>query len=163
MKKLRVTVWDREGVIDFARELVSKGMSAGQISRELSGRYETDVSRNAVIGKLRRLGIELLGPAVGIAIARKLAAGKPVVRRRPRPKMPKAITYHDAPHAGEPAPRGDVDDGCRWLHGEATDRNFCGASLWQVSKYCPHHFRRCFTPPDPQKMKAFNKSARKCA
>ena len=47
-------------------------------------------------------------------------------------------------HIPEPTPLGDVEGGCQWLHGEATDRLFCGHPREQLSSYCTHHRQRCW-------------------
>jgi hypothetical protein len=46
-------------------------------------------------------------------------------------------------YPGEPKPRGDVDEGCRWLAGPPERRNFCGAPKKDQS-WCDHHFARVF-------------------
>ena len=33
---------------------------------------------------------------------------------------------------------------CQWLHGEPTDRNFCGELVKRGSSYCPGHHDRCY-------------------
>ena len=44
----------------------------------------------------------------------------------------------------EPRPMGDVAGGCRWIHGPAPGRNFCGAQRVPGTAWCGHHRARVF-------------------
>jgi hypothetical protein len=70
----------------------------------------------------------------GTNVARKIKA-----KRERDPGLAEVITIYP----GEPKPRGDVDDGCRWLVGQPEHRNFCGAALKDQS-WCDHHLKRVF-------------------
>lgn len=75
--------------------------------------------------------------ATGLAQARAVQppAAPPTPPRRPRPAAP-----------------GWVPKTCQWLHGDARERNFCGAEVKPGSSYCPRHHGRVFrtaAEPDP--------------
>jgi len=46
--------------------------------------------------------------------------------------------------ADEPRPMGDVEGGCRWIHGPAPGRNFCGAQRVPGTAWCGHHKARVY-------------------
>lgn len=53
-----------------------------------------------------------------------------------------------------PADYGGRMDHCQWLHGNATDRNFCGQPTQEGSSYCPEHHKRCwYMPKDNRRRK----------
>jgi hypothetical protein len=54
--KLKVIVW-RDEVIDTLRKLQAEGLSASQIALHLNQAFEISLTRNAVIGKLHRMGL----------------------------------------------------------------------------------------------------------
>lgn len=48
----------------------------------------------------------------------------------------------------EPVPAGETTlDGCQWLHGEAVERNFCGAPVMFNRSWCPYHYGVVFNIP----------------
>ena len=83
--------------IDRLKELWSKGMTASQIAEELGG-----VSRNAVIGKAHRLGLQSRPSPV--------KANEPAAKKAPKPAAPAeakapAAAPAPKPKAAEPAPK----------------------------------------------------------
>lgn len=98
--------------IDQLKAMWEKGMTASQIAEELGG-----VSRNAVIGKAHRLGLQSRPSPVkdkdGKAPAKKAAPAKKVEAAPPPPPPPPAPTPvaapkpapQPAPQAAAPAPR----------------------------------------------------------
>ncbi|HEY6917538.1 MAG TPA: GcrA family cell cycle regulator [Allosphingosinicella sp.] len=83
--------------IDRLKELWSKGMTASQIAEELGG-----VSRNAVIGKAHRLGLQSRPSPV--------KANEPAAKKAPKPAAPveakaPAAAPAPKPKAAEPAPK----------------------------------------------------------
>ena len=157
---MRRTVWGIEGSVDVMAKLAAGGYSANQIARQLSHQYGLDVSRNAVIGKMMRLGLDLLGmPKRKDDRERKLAK-KPGLKLVPTPRQRPAKPAHQK-NLNEPAPSGDVDTGCRWLHSDdPRERNFCGAEQRERSAYCQHHHARCFNEvPASRKFEKFSKHA----
>lgn len=143
------------------RELWSKGLSASQIAVQLGG-----VSRNAVIGKAHRLGLEsrpspIRGGGGGSrsrrnrAISRALEAralrgtmadeeigGEPVV---PEPGQ-KLI---DRPLAPPARPISDVKD-CLWPIGDPGDDafGFCGEDTSPGRPYCDAHCAMAYIRKD---------------
>jgi len=155
--------WTDERV-ELLKKMWLDGLSASQIANELGH----GVSRNAVIGKVHRLGLS--GRAKTPA-----AAAAPAVRpRKEEPARPVAapITHGalalamDVAPAPAPAPRVAVDDVvipiservtimdlreamCRWPLGDPTNSDFryCGAKM-QIGSgpYCLAHARIAYQP-----------------
>src|ERR1700739_4091635 len=100
----RTMAWTDER-IDKLKSLWGQGLTASQIADELGG-----VSRNAVIGKAHRLGLESRpspvkgneAPAPGPAAAEVPA---PVVAREPAPVLPKPEPVKPRPVVAEPKPQ----------------------------------------------------------
>lgn len=133
-----------EARVELLKSLWSEGLSASQISRALGG-----VTRNAVIGKVHRLGL----------------AGRASPSRSERPRLPMAPKVHAKPFpppaapAVEEAPL-DLGDGrhattetvtdrmCRWPIGDpsADDFHFCGHAPKSGSPYCEAHARKAYQP-----------------
>ena len=87
--------------IDRLKELWTQGMTASQIADELGG-----VSRNAVIGKAHRLGLQSRPSPVKASDPQSAApAAAPVAEAAPTPgPAPAALEEAPAPAAPEPAP-----------------------------------------------------------
>jgi hypothetical protein len=134
--------------IALLSEMWMSGYSSGECARRLC------VSRNAAIGKLRRLG--LLGrdrpqlPIMARRVNIQLPTDFPTVINRP-PKMrpntrplPPPEPYQAPPPPPLP-PIGrfsllDLRAGhCRWPNGERPDYRFCGAPQLFDSSYCAEH------------------------
>jgi GcrA cell cycle regulator len=137
--------------VDQLKTLWTEGLSASQIARALGG-----VTRNAVIGKVHRLGL-----------AGRASPARP---DRPRlPSAPKASTLRNAMPAA-PVVEEDplqLDDGnfatvltisdrmCRWPIGDpaATEFHFCGRSPKSGSPYCEAHARKAYQPQQQRRDK----------
>ncbi len=125
------------------------GLSASQIAGRLGG-----VTRNAVIGKVHRLGLS--GRAEPSKPARLERPSRPQRARRPAPaKAPLAFRRASPPSLREPVPEGPglaasmTDLGphtCKWPIGDpkAEDFSFCGRLA--SGPYCPAHTARSFQP-----------------
>jgi hypothetical protein len=88
-----------------------------------------------------------LSPLIGVLIA------WPVAKWNERGRGCSALLQCD-----EPEPRGDVADGCRWLHGPAEDRNYCGAPTVRFGlSWCHHHAARVWNPATPAQVAKFAK------
>jgi GcrA cell cycle regulator len=152
----RVAYWEQPGRIDELKDLNKQGLSASQIAKRLGG-----VTRNAVIGKLHRLGI-----ASGARVMRtypkpkskKHAARKPVRHKGGPGNMntetlrPKA-NFHACPLPPEPERPAklfklvDLEDSqCRYFFGDprAPDSGFCGCEKMAGSSYCPGHHGKVY-------------------
>src|ERR1700679_184275 len=134
--------------VEQLKTLWTEGLSASQIARALGG-----VTRNAVIGKVHRLGL----------------AGRASPSRRERPRLPKApslrnhmpaapvveedpLTLEDGSHATVLT---ISDRMCRWPIGDpaATEFHFCGRSPKSGSPYCEAHARNAYQPQQQKRDK----------
>jgi GcrA cell cycle regulator len=137
--------WTDERV-EQLKGLWSEGLSASQIARALGG-----VSRNAVIGKVHRLGL----------------AGRAVPARSERPRTQRRTAIHTAPAPIEVIEEDPItlDDGhfatvltitdrmCHWPIGDPSENefHFCGRKPRAGSPYCEAHARKAY---QPQQMKS---------
>lgn len=147
-------MWTDEKVATL-RKLWLEGLSAREVAGQLGG----GVTRNAVIGKVHRLGLSGAG-------------GAQAQPRRPRPKRPARPARARiarpspwpptpaAPRAARPAP--EIPEGpglitdmlalsrhvCRWPIGDpkAAGFSFCGRSVGEDGPYCAGHHRRAHQP-----------------
>ncbi len=150
------TFWERPGVVEVLRAAAAPGIyTASELATLLSERFNVDISRNAVMGKCWRDNIPL----------RPRTAPKPKAPRQPKP-LAVIQEYLKAPRVkrsallkcDEPEPRGDVAEGCRWLHGPAEDRLFCGAPTVRFGiSWCHHHCARVWNPATPAQVAKFAK------
>lgn len=147
------STWTEERTEELGR-LWAIGLSASQIASRLGG-----VTRNAVIGKVNRLGFLVRNNR----IRRKLRT-RPV--KRPRPKKVLRLPLHENPlwtphkldlrHGIEPLPAAHDDPSlsvvalddlephhCRWPVGEPM-RGFCGCKRIAGLPYCEAHAGRAF-------------------
>jgi hypothetical protein len=115
----------------------------------------SNTERNAEIKRLRHKGLTFAQIAARLHITRNTVAGVlsrtgTIAIKPPRPiqraARPQATASKPTPvPASEPVPLGERVDGCQWLHGEASERNFCGHGQRKASAFCPYHHARCFT------------------
>jgi GcrA cell cycle regulator len=110
--------WTEERVAEL-KELWSSGLSAAQIAARLG-----DVTRNAVIGKVHRLGL----------------SGRPSPIRRSRPEP------RPEPQPEPPPVVGIVKRPCQWPFGDPgqADFRFCGREAAPSKPYCPEHVARAY-------------------
>jgi GcrA cell cycle regulator len=149
--------------LETLQTMWGEGNSASQIANRLGG-----VTRNAVIGKVRRLGLAPRKTTSRKQGQRAGAEGAPVagggvVRApiqyelpflsMPTAKQPKAPA--PAVETTSPAPlRGNVLDlkecMCRWPIGDprSADFHFCARQKAGGSSYCEHHSRIAFQPTE---------------
>jgi GcrA cell cycle regulator len=156
--------WTDERV-ELLKKLWSEGQSASRIAAEIGG-----VTRNAVIGKVHRLGLSGRGKTNPAPQARPrkpapVAAPRPVATpaaASPRPVTPIAQAFQQASYPVEEAPNGAVDlpesqhvtimelreSMCRWPIGDPTnaDFRFCGARCITGLPYCNHHAQIAYQP-----------------
>lgn len=153
--------WTDERV-ELLKKLWSDGLSASQIATELGG-----VTRNAVIGKVHRLGLS--GRAKAPPQPRPAAPRKPV---QPRPQTARPMSHgnlalkaENAP-APRPAPQPVVYDlsepplvenasvldlteqTCRWPVGDPSSSgfHFCARKKNSGIPYCAYHARIAYQP-----------------
>src|ERR671927_512504 len=162
--------WTDERV-ELLKKLWSDGLSASQIAAELG-----NVTRNAVIGKVHRLGLS--GRAKDIKPASAAPQRPRKVARAPSAPAPIAPQAHSnvviAPISLQPVmeePEVLVDDDvavpmservtimdlresmCRWPMGDPTkpEFRFCGARSITGLPYCTHHARIAYQPVTDRK------------
>jgi GcrA cell cycle regulator len=151
------STWDDERVEKLTK-LWSEGLSASEVGARLG------VSRNAVIGKLHRMGL------AGRHYGRKMPS-----RAKPRSQRPKLAYANPNPQRKSsrlftaepfvPTPEIEVplkerrgiaglqDAQCRWPIGDPQkpDFHFCNGVKEPGLPYCAHHCRVAFKPPEDRK------------
>ena len=122
---------DRE---DRLRALVLDGLTATRIGAKIG------VTRNAVIGKIDRLGLRLLG-----GLGRQPGPQKPRKSRARKPKVTTAVIL--APPPGEGVDILALAAGvCRWPQDTIEGVRYCGGETYPRHVYCPAHHRLAFSP-----------------
>jgi len=148
--------WTDERV-ETLRKLWLEGLSASQIAKQLGG-----VTRNAVIGKVHRLGLS--GRAAPSHPSRQTFKAprppRPVTAPAPRPR---AIEPRPAAAAPRPAPFVELPGTatvltlgahmCKWPIGDPSSRDFtfCGRRASEERPYCADHARLAYQPPQGKK------------
>ncbi len=163
--------WTEERVA-LLRRLWEDGQSASKIAAQLGG-----VTRNAVIGKVHRLGLAgrvKSGEDAPIVAMKPAEAEKPsiaaatsepalVVSHRPAPEFPQAATPTPAtastPDTAAIAVSQRVtimdlrESMCRWPLGDPTtpEFRFCGGRSITGLPYCTHHAEIAYQPATERK------------
>ena len=156
--------WNDERV-ETLKKLWQEGLSASQIASRIGG-----VTRNAVIGKVHRLGLSGRAPTSRTATARpraRIAAPRRPVKQRFAPAGATALrpfgmeaepyvsTYEeiDIPLAERKSLLDLVENSCRWPIGDPqhAEFHFCNGSKVAGLPYCEHHSRRAFQPAQPRR------------
>ncbi len=140
--------WTDERVA-LLKKLWQEGLSASQIAKQLGS-----VTRNAVIGKVHRLGL-----------AGRVTPTRPA-RRPQRTPRPRPAAVQAQPPRPRPAPAAiEVEPvrlangrmanvltlnerTCKWPIGDPTDENFgfCGHAAAAGCSYCPEHAQMAYQP-----------------
>ena len=149
--------WTDERV-ELLKKLWADGLSASQIAAELGG-----VTRNAVIGKVHRLGLSgrAKSPSSGIPRPRKPRSHMMRVSR-PMSRGSNALAHS---YEMEPEPEPELIDNiipigqrrtllelnektCRWPIGDPAtpDFFFCGGNPLEGLPYCHYHSRVAYQP-----------------
>jgi len=148
-----------EDRVEILTKLWAEGLSASQIAKQLGG-----VTRNAVIGKVHRLGLS--GRAKPsrpkkVANVRSTTPRKRAAARKPR--APRSLSKPVAPAAppppppieAKPLPNGEYatimtirDHMCKWPIGDPmeSDFRFCGRKNKQGEPYCEAHCNVAYQP-----------------
>jgi GcrA cell cycle regulator len=153
--------------VEILKKMWGEGQSASQIAKELGG-----VTRNAVIGKVHRLGLSNR-TATAAPAAAPAAAAKPEAKAKPAAKpaaaakiIPAGQPLPPQPSANEISPEAlakvsevekkskkiglmDLTERtCKWPVGDpATDDFwFCGLPVQQGKPYCEAHVGVAFQP-----------------
>jgi len=161
--------WTDERV-ESLKKLWQDGLSASQIAKQLGG-----VTRNAVIGKVHRLGLsgraapsKPARPAFKAPRPARPVAAPAAPRRLPEP----AVSAAPAPAAPSPVRQLDEAPGtatvltlgahmCKWPIGDPSsdDFTFCGRRQ-EEGPYCTEHARVAYQPAQTKKRSGANELAR---
>lgn len=158
---MKLSNWSEDRVKRL-KELFEAGLSCSQIAAELG-----EVTRNAVIGKLHRLGLantrpkqvrEIQAPKRRRAAApsRRQSAIRQVFAQAPGSVIEEAVEPQGTatdfdPSVPQDERKGilDLRDGdCRWPIGDPTtpDFYFCNGRALAGLSYCSHHTRLAYQP-----------------
>ena len=151
--------WNDERV-EMLKRLWAEGLSASHIATELGG-----VTRNAVIGKVHRLGLSGRAKSAATANPRpRKTRAHPQMMRVARPAMrgnTALATAFDYEIEAEPEMLDNVvpmgqrrsllelsEHTCRWPIGDPGDADFffCGGQSAAGLPYCSHHCRVAYQP-----------------
>lgn len=155
--------WTEERVSTL-KNLWAEGLSASQIAKQLGG-----VTRNAVIGKVHRLG--LAGRVTqSRPVKRPVRTARPrsVASPQARPRLPQAQPMPAMPQL-EPLRREDggfttvlnlTDRTCKWPIGDPAEPNFafCGRAPCNGGPYCEHHSAVAFQPQSAKKRRGHSEN-----
>jgi GcrA cell cycle regulator len=163
--------WTDERV-ETLKKLWADGLSASQIAKQLGG-----VTRNAVIGKVHRLGLS--GRAAPSRPTRRIATPKLAPRPRTATSSSPASAKAKPSNGSEPAvvrasapapvpvephvlPSGDYatvltlrEGMCKWPVGDPADASFrfCGHKTTPGQAYCEAHSQMAYQPQAKRKRK----------
>jgi len=154
--------WTDERVA-LLKKLWLEGLSASQIAKQLGG-----VTRNAVIGKVHRLGLsgratpsQPSRPAFKAPRAPRVAAPAASAPRRMAPTSPEPppVTYVEEPGSATVLTLGAHM--CKWPIGDPASDNFtfCGRRIGEGS-YCAEHARIAYQPQQKGKRSTASELAR---
>lgn len=151
--------WTDERV-ELLKKLWTDGLSASQIAAELGG-----ITRNAVIGKVHRLGLSGRAKSPSSSSPRPRKARQSHMMRVPRHSMRgnTALAYaYDLDMEPEPEPIENIipigqrrtllelnEQTCRWPIGDPATQDFyfCGGPPLTSVPYCSYHSRIAYQPP----------------
>lgn len=144
--------WTDERVA-FLRKRIAEGVGPSAIARELRG-HNLIPTRNAVLGKLRRLGLRV-GAPIKAERTRQSRKAQGKVQRAPKPRPPAQAPRCSALPplmlaGGKTIGILDVDDSmCRYPVGDPakSDFAFCGRRPSGERPYCIDHVRLCYEKP----------------
>jgi GcrA cell cycle regulator len=157
--------WNDERV-ELLKKLWAEGLSASQIAGRIGS-----VTRNAVIGKVHRLGLS--GRATTTRVKSHRPRTRPIAVKRPQPKSRftnvgntalRALYQESEPYVAPveelvipQAERRSIQTleecSCRWPIGDPqeADFHFCGKTKVTGLPYCEFHARRAFQPPQSRR------------
>jgi GcrA cell cycle regulator len=154
--------WTDERV-ELLSKLWNQGLSASQIAGELG----QGITRNAVIGKVHRLGLSgrAKTPSSSVARPRKttrapshpltMVRGNLAVAARPQMQIMPVVEYEPQPVVDIVVPMSERvtimelrESMCRWPFGDPTspDFRFCGGESPIGTPYCAFHSKVAYQP-----------------
>jgi GcrA cell cycle regulator len=155
--------WTEERV-ELLKKLWQDGLSASQIAAELGG-----VTRNAVIGKVHRLGLSGRGQPTTSIKRQRRAPAQAARQARPAITVGNLALQPQIETVSEPdfRPRRDVvvpiskrltiemltERTCKWPIGDPgkDDFHFCGNESLDGIPYCEYHSGVAYQTPDPRR------------
>jgi hypothetical protein len=170
---MEASVWDTEGIVDDLKKLVGERLSSSRIAAALSFKYNVDLTRNAVISKVWRIGMSGSLERPRSPSQRKKPDIKPGSRWHippPNQKQPQP-PRRALEMAPEPMPESRPTDvatrsfeeldsriHCTFIPGDPsegdalTSKKYCGLPIVHgaPSPYCLEHMKRCFRPLEEQ-------------
>jgi GcrA cell cycle regulator len=158
-KRPDLQTWTDERV-ELLKKLWADGLSASQIAGELGG-----ITRNAVIGKVHRLGLSGRAKAPSSSVPRQRKPRAPSMFRAPRPMMRGNTALAMPAYDYEPEPEPELleniipigqrctlleldSEKCHWPIGDPGEPefHFCGRKTCGQLPYCEHHARMAYQP-----------------
>ena len=135
---------------DRLRELWATGLSCAKIAAKLGG-----TTRNAVIGKAHRLGLESRQSPISFDAGSDRTTQRRITRAHKQIHAVVTPLFVDAPAPARPAPPvivGSSTEKCQWPHGDVGEPNFrfCGEMSVTGRPYCAAHYKRSVMPPRPR-------------
>ena len=152
--------------VELLKKLWAEGLSASQIAGQLGG-----VTRNAVIGKVHRLGLS--GRATTSRVKSTRARKNKAGRQNTAPRLGLFSTSNSALRTLSSSPDGQKEEPfrsqyvelvipeeervdlidlkenqCKWPIGDPQDKNFhfCGKTKSECGPYCEYHAQIAFQP-----------------
>ncbi len=157
MTMTSVTMTWTDERVELLKKLWADGLSASQIAAELGG-----ITRNAVIGKVHRLGLSGRAKSPSSASPRPRKPRQSHMMRMPRARGNTALAYaYDLDVEAEPEPIDNIipigqrrtllelnEDTCRWPIGDPASPEFffCGGKPVEGVPYCGYHARIAYQP-----------------
>ena len=133
--------------IETLKKMWAEGLSASQIARALG-----EVTRNAVIGKVHRLGLSGRASPARVERARPVSQARPMLRAAPQHIQ--AVEEPLEPMPENPVSVLDLTGSvCKWPIGDPSEANFrfCGRKSRANAPYCEAHARMAYQPAQNRK------------
>ena len=156
--------------VETLKKLWTEGLSASQIAKEMGG-----VTRNAVIGKVHRLGLsgratpsrpprarprlKAAAPRKSPVSSIKTSAAAPAARREEPPAAP--IEPKKLPSGEFATVLTLTNKLCKWPIGDPAKPGFkfCGRGSTESTPYCKEHAAQAYQPQTRRRRKPLPKSA----
>jgi len=162
--------WTEIAVDELKRLHPDKTMSYSMIASLMARKFGGELTRNAIVGKACRLGLEKRGKAVAhpnnVRKPRGPYKGRSEYCRPRIVKMPATAPLQDLGQHDQTIPESQrktllelTDTTCRWMvgHPGEPDAFFCGgpSDLEGGGPYCPFHTSIAYHPAKPANRYAF--------
>lgn len=132
------------------RELHAAGYSFGHITDRLCIEFDWNVTRNSVIGKATRIGLEKRRGAFSSPTATPVASKVKAIRRQRLTEYVSIVPPEPQPDHSAPVTLLELHDHhCRWPHEQpGQPMMYCGAYALEGLPYCAPHCRIAYRLPD---------------